>query len=668
MRFEGRRRGHVVAGLIIVSGAFAPACGGTEAPPPTETRETRVSLAFTGGTCAARLPSPSDLLLDDRLEPRTAPCTAPTTVDLAIADLARGGGAALDTNLRFPIEGIGVSAASLTSSVSLGFGATSSTITGVPPAVLLEQTGTATSPRGWREVRATLRLVDGALELVPQAPLAPARRHVAILTSALRDTAGARVRTSAGMKLLLGAAPITAGALEGLDADAAQGLEAERARLAPLLALLAAHRPALPADAIVGVSGFTTRLGLVRLDREVAKLDALVRASGAPTVTTMGGDLAPDSVDPRWVELKRQYNGGCPVGFQASGCYDRVRAFRRGVVRVPRFTDDTGALRADWDRTAATSFVDVPFLASIPADRDATPVTEAPVTVLLVGHGRGRVDARELANEYAARMSGVVLALELAGLGDRSANAADAAPNNANPELSGPDGIPDASGEGYFPGAPRALRDQPVAAALEVLAVLAAHRAKSGFVSQGIPVDGRNVTLVAHGYTAPVGLLVAAETNVRVLVLPAGGVGTRELVGGLPANVRAAIAAKTGLGVDAAGLDAYLTKLDPLVDGVLLDDALARVRTRLITSSGQSPRVLVPTGERPGVVPDAARMRLVTGLRLGNDRVSRHRGLCDDFFLFTCRAGDNFAWVAGARAQFASFSSSNGVTVLAPAP
>jgi hypothetical protein len=265
-------------------------------------------------------------------------------------------------------------------------------------------------------------------------------------------------------------------------------------------------------------------------------------------------------------------------------------------------------------------------------------------------------------------MSGVVLALDLAGLGDRSASAADAAPNNGNPELSGPDGIPDASGEAYFPGAPRALRDQPVAAALEVLAVLAAHRAKGGFVAQGIPVDGRNVTLVAHGYTAPVGLLVAAQTNVRVLALPAGGVGTRELVSGLPANVRAAIAARAGLGVDAAGLDAYLTRLDPLVDGLLLDDALARVRTRLITSNAQSPRVLVPTGERFGVVPEAARMRLVMGLRLGADRVSRHRGLCDDFFLFTCRAGDNFAWVAGARAQLAAFSSSNGVTVLAPAP
>jgi hypothetical protein len=55
------------------------------------------------------------------------------------------------------------------------------------------------------------------------------------------------------------------------------------------------------------------------------------------------------------------------------------------------------------------------------------------------------------------------------------------------------------------------------------------------------------------------------------------------------------------------------------------------------------------------------------GLGLPSSRVSRHLGFCDDFFIHTCRQGENTAIVPRAREQLAAFVSSGGVTVRPPA-
>ncbi|MFO0724915.1 MAG: hypothetical protein U1E65_14135 [Myxococcota bacterium] len=621
--------------------------------------------------CAASVPTPSDLFVDDELYSDRSACPgASDPIQAAIDKVTGDDGVALDAAIRLPLTGVAVSPSALTGTSSFALVGTSSG-GAVPPFVLLEQIGTPTTAAGWKLVSANAVAQDGAVVVTPSA-LEEAHRYVLVLTSEVKNTAGTRLTRAAATASLVGATPIIAGSYEGLDADSAAKLERERLRLAPIVGLLATASPPIPAAKIIAITGFTTELGFKRFERHVAAYQAALAVGRIPlSVSTTGGDLLPESIDDRW-RLLMQMFGGCPPNRPISGCYDHVRAFRRGVIKVPKLLDEQGHLRKGW-ANGAVETTDLPFLFSLPTGA-AGPY---PVAVLIPGFGRGRIDARELSNDFGSRLGAGLMAIDLWRQGERTIDPAtgmpdstDVAANNGNPEFAGTDGIPDKSSAGFFPGDPRALRDSQIAAAIEVMHALETLRAKAPFTTQGMDPDGHPVHLVGHGHGAQTAVLAAAfSPNVSTLVLPSGGAGLRELISGGPDLLKSTFLASAPSGVTMANLDDYLGRLEAkLLKTISIEEAAARTKVRLIDSSPAAPRVLQNFGGRALAVPEAARTRLSSALHLSQTRISQHHGLCDDFFLYTCTAGDNFAWVAGARQQIAAFASSGGVTVLPPAP
>lgn len=663
----------LVAGLAATAAASLglSACGGDDEPPPPAQVSSFAYAYSATAPCDAVLPRPNDVFVDDDLRSAAGGCGLPADpIEAAIARVMADEGAPVSGKLVLPVEGLALQGDSLTASVAFSLARTSSVVAAgeLPPFVLFEQVGSATIASGWRTVAVTAAVTASGVEVTPSAPLAPARRHVLIATTEIRNSAAGRVDPAPQTELLVGTTPIAAGAAEGLDAAGAAALERERLRLAPLVGLLARAMPPIPAASIAAIQGFTTQLGSQRLAREVAAYQAAAaRDRFSFAVTVEGGDLTPASVDSRTVAV-------CPVGRAGVGCYDRVRAFRRGTIRVPKLLDAEGHLRAGWSTTAIET-VEVPFMASIPT---TIPAGGAQVAVLLPGFARGRIDVREIANEYAGRLNAIALAVELDRHGERTVDPATGMPDLTDVRSNGivdfaanlPDGVPDKSGAGFFRGEPRAARDAQIAAVIETLHVLEALRRRTAFVQAGLEVDGRTVNLIGHGHSAHIALHVAAYAgNLRTLSLPAGGAGVRELVAGGPELLKSGFLASAPPGVSAANLDAYLARLEETVlTGVSVDASADLAYDKLVRPNRQAPRILLPHGEAARVVPTAARARLIAALELPTSRVSEHHGQCDDFFLFVCSSGDLFAWVAGAVNQMSTFASSGGVTVSAPAP
>lgn len=660
----------------MVSLTLLGACGGTTEPPPPTPTSTVFHYDYSAATpCQATVPTPNDLFVDDELRSSRGACPGGPAdpIDAAIAAVNADDGVPIDQAITIATTGVPASASSLTStgSFSLVRGAGTSSAAKPPPFVLLTQVGTASAASGWQVVAASASANDSGITVTPAAALLPARRYVLVLTNELKSS-GARTERAELTKALLGTQPISAGSVTGLDAASAAELEKERLRLAPVVGVLAAAHPPIPAEKILSIQGWTTELGFARFTRAVAMYqEALARGRVALSVSTTGGDLAPETIDDRW-RLVLQMFGGCPPNRPISGCYDHVNAFRRGVIKVPKLLDEQGHLRKGW-ATGTVEMTDLPFQVSLPQGA----VGDVPMAVYIPGFGRGRIDGREIANDYASRLGAGVLSVDLWRQGERTIDPAtgmsdlgDVAPNNGNPEFGGMDGIPDKSSAGFFPGDPRALRDSQIAAAIEVMHALETLKAKTPFSTQGVSPDGRPVHLIGHGHGAQTALYAAAfSSSVRTLVLSAGGVGIRELVSGGPELLKSTFLQKAPSGVTAANLDDYLGRLETkLLRTISVEAALALVRTKLIDSTPATPRVLLNFGGRPAAVPLSARTRLIEGLRLSQDRQSGHHGLCDDFFLYTCMSGDNFAWVVGARAQMAAFASSSGTTVLPPAP
>ncbi len=632
------------------------ACGGdertTEPPPPPAA--TTVAFDLAGGDpCAARVPVPTDLFVDvDLRSERSACASGASPVEAAIDAVLRNEGAPIERAISLSIADGQLAVPSLTSSVSLTLtssGAGTSSTAAPPPIVLLEQVGTATATDGWA-VRPVDALYTGdTLTVTPRTPLAHARRYVLVLTDRIKDTDGKPLGVPPAVAALLGDAPIAAEAFAGLDAASASRLERERQRLAPALAVLGAASPRVPAERIVSIQTWTTALG-PRLLAEVAKAYTEALAAGRLpfAVTTMGGDLDPADV--------------FPPGFPPD-TYAEIRAFRRGTIRVPDALDESGRLRPGWaGRNPRT--IEVPFLISLPR----TARMRYPVTVLLPGWGRSKEDAVSIGNALAGGGQSAVLALDLPFHGARSTDPTDVASNNDNPEVSGADGIPDSSGAGFFSGDPGQLRDRQLGALIEIVHVLETLKQGDAFESEAISPDRRaaNQHIVGHGHSAWLALAAATVSRVGTIQVPSGGIGVRDLVLEGPEALRTALLAGVPAGVDATNLETYLARAEETVlvgldpEGML--DAVAEIYL-----TGPNPKVLLAHGGLPTAVPLAARDRLIMGLGLPSSRVSRHLGFCDDFFIHTCRQGENTAIVPRAREQLAAFVSSGGVTVRPPA-
>lgn len=632
-------------GLLILLAA----CG---SDPPVEPPPPAVTLPVWQLTdpCSAQLPTPNDALYEPDGRSVLLACPAPADpIEAALASVTRSLRAPTDAEVLIPFSGT-LDPASLS---------TSTAAAALPAVGLLHRIGTGTAASSFELVAVSPTIAGASVKLTPVAPLSPGDLYLAFTTQTLKDQerpqkAPAR---SAIANLLLGTAPIAAFAIEGLDASAAARLEALRLSLQPMVAALSS-RYGIAAEKLVTVHGFTVEPGALALQRMVTGHRSALAAGRFPPSATH-----------RSVPLSDIYAGQPPTA------YGNILEFHVGTIKVPKVLGDDGRIRATWLTDGQT--IDLPFSFSVPRN-----APNYPVAILLAGFGRGKLDGRGIANEFAGGPTTAVMTLELHCHGDRSQGAEgrcrddrspaeiDALPdnnNNGNPEFTTGDGVPDGSGVGYFPSDGMALRDSQLAAIIEVLHVLWVLRqpnAISGFV-----INAGRLHLIGMGHHGPVTLAAAALTdaNTRNLTvqLPGAGLGYRSLILDGPAAVRTAfLAGLPGLNADQAGT--YLDRLESTALTVLDLPGLATVLAGRLRNGNRLERALLAHPSTPDHVSLAARQALVDALGLPRERVSAHAGNCAGFFLYTCALGDNPTWRDEARRQMITFVDSGGVTVTPP--
>ena len=633
-------------GLLVL---LTAACGSAPpvAPPPPGVTSPVWQLT---DPCTAQLPTPNDALYDPDGRSVLLACPAPPDpIEAALASVTRSLRAPVDAEIQIPFAGT-VDPASLS---------TSTAAAALPAAGLLHRIGTGTAAASFELVATDLTLNGATLKMSPAAPLVPGDLYLAFTTQTLKDQerpqkAPARSPIAA---LLLGSAPIAAAAVEGLDSAGAARLEALRLSLRPLVAALGS-RYGIASEKLVTVHGFTVEPGAVGLQRMVANHKSAVAAGRFPPMAAH-----------RSVPLGEIYAGQPPVA------YANILEFHVGTIKVPKVLGEDGRIRATWLTDGQT--IDLPFSFSIPKN---TP--SYPVAILLPGFGRGKLDGRGIANEFAGGPSTAVMTLELRCHGDRSQGTEghcrddrtpaeiDALPdttNNGNPEFTMGDGVPDGSGLGYFPSDGMALRDSQLAAIIEVLHVLWVLRqpnAISGFV-----INAGRLHLIGMGHHGPVTVAAAALTdaNARNLTvqLPSAGVGYRTLILDGPPSAKAAfLAGLPGLNADQAGM--YLARLEETALAMIDVPQLATVLAGRLRNGNRLERALLAHPSAPDQVSLAARQALIDALGLPRERVSGHFGTCAAFFLYTCALGDNPTWRDEARRQMITFVDSGGVTVTPP--
>jgi hypothetical protein len=501
-------------GLLI--GALLFGCdggGGDDGDKPPPPKVTRLVFEMSD-ICAAKVPSPTDLFRDAEGKSELAGCPGPADPierELFFAQLEEG--VPLNAEIVIPIDGTldGASlSATVTFSLTGGAGGTQP-----PPLVMLKGAGTGTSAADFEVVPVSASF-DQSIRVQPSIALEEGFRYVVVATNAIKDDERPQkpVAPAPATMLLLGATPIAANAIEGLDEAGAARLERMRLRLAPILALLADASPPIPAERIASIQLFTTVPDPLERTTKIfdAYRDAVRQGRYSFTVSTTGDDLPP-------AEL---YPGLPPIA------YASISAYRRGTIRVPAFLGDDLRQRDNFPQVVRE--IEVPFLITIP-----TSPPPHGVVLYLPGYGRSKLDVRALANEMAATPAAAVLALDLRCHGDRSpdesglcaegrtmaeiAALADVEPNNGNMELVGPDGIPDASSRYYFPGDARALRDTQIAAAIEILHVYNTLRDGDAFLPEGISPDVNDLHVVAHGHSAFAALLAVAHVELAARMM-----------------------------------------------------------------------------------------------------------------------------------------------------
>lgn len=651
------RSGVLVSALLLA----AYGCGGEDEKPPTDKPPAEAGIAFAvGAPCGLNHPTPTDLFSE---AVRVSCGDADDPIDAAIERVELAQRAPLDARVRLPLTGAAAEL-SLSSTVAIEFDGRSGG-GGLPAWVLIEETpATGTSSKAHSALTASMTVSEDAIELEPTEALTPDRFHAVVVTKAAMAADGETpLAPSPAVQALVGATPIAAGAYPELDADGAARLEAMRVRLQDVLDALAKASPPVSREDIVSIHGFTTRAGDQLYASMVARYEAAVAAG------VYGYDIRIDEAD---IPPSEIYIG--------NEVRENVSSFVRGVVMVPKFLDGN-RFRADWETNG--DLVEVPFLLSIP-----TQGTRYKVAVQVVGFGRSRIDARALANAMGGAPTGSAMAIELRCHGsrapgedgvctdNRSEEAIDAlkdeVSNNGNEAFSGSDGIPDASGIGFFPGDPLELVDTQIASALEIIHVLATLRRNNGpFEAESIPVDTSGVHLVAQGALAVPGAAAAAFAPVsaqpRTVQFPAGGTGLSDLVLNGPDAQKAAFLADLPSGIAPEQGRTLLTRLAPFLAAVQVE-AFASKLIQRYTFNGQRRALLLPhprtgTPGKTQFVSAEARDRLDQQLDLPSRFRSEHLARCDDYFIYTCKIGDNGLILDVARSQIAGFISSNGATV-----
>lgn len=643
-----RSRGPI---LFWIGLALAPlACGGgddKEVDPPQP--DIPPTIVFNAADpCTAQVPQPTDLFRDSSGIDAAATCgSVSDPIDAAIRGALADDGVPLDSEI----------------TIALGGEIDGDTATSTSATILLQRTGSGTTADDWQRVAHLVELEGTTLKIVPSVPLEAASYYVVVLTDAVK----AKMRPIGqhlAVKALVGNSVIAAGTFEGLDAPTAERLERDRLRLAPAVSILERSMPPLARTQIRSIHGFSTSLGFGRAEKLITEYRDAVTAGKFAYAVTAGAEIMPADI----------YPAGTPPAY-----YQSVRAFLRGTIKVPKLLDAENHLRADWATAGET--INVPFLISLPTGGNYA------VAVYLPGLRGSKQTIREIAPSIAGAPRGATFGFDLRCHGDRSADASgvckdersasevmmlvDQTPNG-NPERTGPDGVPDNSGIGFFPGDARALRDTQLASVIEVVHVMETfQRGTMVLTAAGITSSSTDLHLIAHGHSAPVGVLAASllRSPIRTVVLPAGGTGYKNLIESGPADQKTAFDRTLPQGVSAGNRSAYLTRLETTVlKAVSYEEAGELAKARYLTPSRGSERILLTHGAIAELVPQVARQTLIDSMELDEvSRVSAHRGDCDSFYLHTCRLGDNIAWGERAREQLATFIGSKGVTVLSPA-
>jgi hypothetical protein len=640
----------------VLIGALLFGCdgGGDDEDVPPPPKVTRLSFDASDA-CNANVPTPTTLFRDEEGKSELGVCPGPADPiekELFFAQLDEG--TPLNAEIVIPIEG-SLDGASLSSTAAFSLTAGGS---GIPPLLMLEFQNTSTSAADY-EVISVSASFDDAIRVQPSSALRAGYSYVVVATKAIKDDERPQKSISGAPEtaLLLGDDPITA--TGDLDEASAARLERMRLRLAPVVEILANASPPLTAENIVSIQLFSTVPDpRARIEAIFEAYRVAVQQGRYPFEITMvgAGDLPIEDLYPGLPEV----------------AYENLAGYRQGTITVPQFLGDDLRQRDTFPQVVRT--IEVPFIITIPRSM-------APHGVVLYtpGFGRSKLDARALANEMAGTAGVAVLAIDLRCHGDRSpdengvcaegrtqsevAALTDEEPNNGNMELVGPDGIPDASGQYFFPGDARALRDTQIAAAIEILHVYNALLAGTTF--SGARPDTSDLHLVAHGHSAYAALLATAfsTTAPRTVQVPAGGTGPDLILGGPDELLESFVAAlPEGIGGDRAG--EYVARLEAsFLRTVAIETIADRVEERL-SVVGQARKILLNHGSRATAVPESARDRLAASIPIPANRISRHPQSCDNFFIFSCILGtDN---PTEAREQMVTFVLSDGATVVEP--
>ena len=658
--------------VLVVAGLTA--CGGGDdemmeppppPPPPTTTLQYDVS-----DPCSTAVPQPNNLFIDSDGRTERDACPKPSDpVEAAVFTALLEEGSPLNTLVTLPVDG-SLDSDSLTSTTTFTWTSTSSpgaVQEGLPPIVVLKQVGAASVAAGWETVEAAVTFSAGNIQIQPQGRLDEGTRYVVIATRGLRDLESppSPLAQSPIVAAVSGTSPVVATGLEGVDDAGAARLERQRQALQPLVELISdvkVANPPIPRSEIVSIHAFDTQLGFDRINREVERyFDAIERRR-----YTFDVNLTE-------VILSSIFVGIPPTA------YPDVGQFFRGVIKVPKFLDDRGRWRKDWPQVVET--VDMHLTISVPSG-----VTGGPVVLHIPGHGRGSVDGRSLAQGMAQIPAAYVMTVDMRCHGFRSpepggacqenrteeqiSNLVDTAPNNNNRDIQGPDGIPDDSGIGFFPGDPVALRDSQMAAILELVHVLNSLLDPGSYQPDVNPNISR-LHVVAQGYMAPLALIATAllpelRHDRMTVQLPSGGAGLAELILNSASDQRNKFLAEVPEGIDETNLGDLLDDLSVMFAPLDLAN-YGSVFEDLYSTGGSFRRILVPHGAVDEFITSTARTNLTDAIGLPNNRISEHRPGCDDFYLYSCQVGQDVILQQTAIEQLVRFVDSTGVTLVDPA-
>lgn len=633
-------------------------------PPPTTT------LRFVADDpCTSEVPQPNDLFIDADGRSEREACTPPADpIDAAVFSALLNEGAAIDSVITLPVDGT-LDRFSLTSTVMFSFTSTSTPNVpqeGVPPLVVLKQIGTASRADGWEIVNPAATFSAGQINLQPPGDLDRGRRYVVIATSGLRDLESppGRLVQSEAVAAIVSTQPITTDTIEDLTPETAARLERQRMALQDVLGVVtsSAANPPLQRSDIVSIHSFTTQRGFERIIDEVARYyDAIDRDRYGFEVTLSE------------VQLPSIY-----IGVPAAA-YQNVERFFQGVIKAPKFLEDDGRWRQNWAEVVET--IDIHFTISVPQA-----ITGGPVVVHVPGYGRGSFDGRSLADKMAEGADTYVMTIDMRCHGYRSIDEGgtcienrtmdqiddlrDANANNGNPDILGRDGIPDDSGIGFFPGDITALRDSQMAAVLELVHVLSSLRDPSNYQPQVSPNVSRT-HMIAQGYMAPLALIATTlveglPTSNMTVQLPSGGAGLAEIIANAPADQRNAFVNDLPSGLDENDLPTLLQRLEVMFEPLDLQNYREALREQF-ENGPDFDRVLLSHSSTEEFITVQARQTLIDAIGLASDRISEHQPTCDDFYLYTCQAGQDAIQQQTAVDQLVRFVDSRGVTVLPPA-